>query len=274
MAAGAEVRGLRVAKGYLRCDTDDMFWCDVQRDSVLATGADAATFLQSQLSQDIRPLQTGDSTWSFVLTPTGKVEALVRVLRRDETTFVLDTDSGFGEALVARLSRFKIRVAVEFTPLERRIVAVRPLDGVPVSQPAGAAGVLVAWGGGFDLDVTDSAEVLDDIARGSAAQLEAARVEACWPAMGAEIEPGETVPAETGVVAEAVSFTKGCYPGQELVERMDSRGARAPFRLETVDVAPGAVPGDDWSVDGEVAGRLTSVADRRAIARVRRSTAA
>jgi folate-binding protein YgfZ len=250
-----------------------MFWCDVQRDSVLVTGADAATFLQSQLSQDIRPLRTGDSTWSFVLTPTGKVEALVRVLRRDDTTFVLDTDAGFGDALVTRLSRFKIRVAVEFAVLERRIVAVRPLDGMAMSQPDGDVGVLVGWGSGFDLEVADSADVPDGIARGTAAQLESARVEACWPAMGAEIEPGETVPVETGVVAVAVSFSKGCYPGQELVERMDSRGARAPFRLETVDVAPGAVAGDDWSVDGEVVGRLTSVADRRAIARVRRSTA-
>jgi folate-binding protein YgfZ len=250
-----------------------MFWCEVQRDSVLVTGADAATFLQSQLSQDLRPLRAGESTWSFVLTPTGKVEALVRVLRRDETTFVLDTDAGFGDALVARLSRFRIRVAVEFTSVQRRIVAVRSPDGLPVSHTAGADGALVSWGSGVDLDVTDSVAALDGIEPGTAAQLHAARVEACWPSMGAEIEPGDTVPAETGVVAVAVSFSKGCYPGQELVERMDSRGARSPFRLETVDVAPGAAPGDDWSVGGEVAGRLTSVADRRAIARVRRSTA-
>ena len=46
--------------------------------------------------------------------------------------------------------------------------------------------------------------------------------------MGTEIVPGEVIPAETGVVAVTVNFRKGCYPGQELVERMDSRGARAP----------------------------------------------
>ena len=49
--------------------------------------------------------------------------------------------------------------------------------------------------------------------------------------MGAEIVPGETIPAVTGVTGVAVSFTKGCYPGQELVERMDSRGAEAPASL-------------------------------------------
>ena len=56
----------------------------------------------------------------------------------------------------------------------------------------------------------------------------AARIDAVWPAMGSEIAPGETIPAETGITEVAVSFTKGCYPGQELVERMDSRAARRP----------------------------------------------
>ena len=254
-----------------RCDTDDMFWCDVPRDSILATGADAATFLQSQLSQDLRPLQPGSSVWSFVLSPTGKVESLVRVLRRDESSFVLDTDAGFGEALVARLARFRIRVAVEFTPLERRIVAVRPLPGAVEGAPVVPDGALVAWGNGFDLDVTGSPDPLERFDPGNDAQFQVARVAACWPAMGAEIEPGDTVPAETGIVQVAVSFSKGCYPGQELVERMDSRGARAPYRLETVDAAAGAAVGDDVIVDGEVVGRLTSVADGRAIARVRRA---
>lgn len=247
-----------------------MFWCDVQRDSILATGVDATTFLQSQLSQDLRPLQPGDSAWSFVLSPTGKVDSLVRVLRRDESSLVLDTDVGHGDALMARLSRFKIRVAVEFTPIERRMVAVRGVDG---AATGGGDGVLVAWGSGYDLDVTDSSDRLVGIEPGTAADLHAARVEACWPAMGAEIEPGETVPAETGVVPVAVSFTKGCYPGQELVERMDSRGARAPFRLETIDVDPRATVGDAVIVDGEAIGRLTSVAGGRAIARIRRAAA-
>ena len=56
--------------------------------------------------------------------------------------------------------------------------------------------------------------------------------------MGFEIVPGETIPAVTGVVPVAVNFTKGCYPGQELVERMDSRGADAPKSLRIVEVEP------------------------------------
>ena len=54
--------------------------------------------------------------------------------------------------------------------------------------------------------------------------------------MGAEIVPGETIPAETGLTDVAVSFTKGCYPGQELVERMDSR-ARRPRATSTCCLA-------------------------------------
>ncbi len=99
---------------------------------------------------------------------------------------------------------------------------------------------------------------------------EAARIEAGWPAMGAEIVPGETIPAETGIADVAVDFKKGCYPGQELVERMDSRGADAPRRLRIVDVADGAKAGDPIEVDGKAVGVLTSVAGPRALAYVKR----
>jgi len=106
---------------------------------------------------------------------------------------------------------------------------------------------------------------------GSAAELERLRVEVAWPAMGAEILEG-TIPGETGILDGAVSFTKGCYPGQELVERMDSRGAGAPRGLVPVSVAAGSAPGDAVVVDGVEIGVLTSVAGEVAIASVKRST--
>ena len=62
---------------------------------------------------------------------------------------------------------------------------------------------------------------------------EAQRIESGWPRMGAEIIAGETIPAETGLNDVAVNFKKGCYPGQELVERMDSRGSTAPRRCNS-----------------------------------------
>ena len=90
---------------------------------------------------------------------------------------------------------------------------------------------------------------------------EAARIAAGWPPLGFEIVPGETIPAVTGVVTVAVSFTKGCYPGQELVERMDSRGADAPRSLRISFRWP---PVRRWAIrvcahDGTDVGVLTSV---------------
>ena len=97
------------------------------------------------------------------------------------------------------------------------------------------------------------------------------RITARWPGIGTEIVPGETIPAQTGVVGVSVSFTKGCYPGQELVERMDSRGAEAPKSLRVVTVEPGASPGDPVLDDaGAQVGELTSVAGAEALAVIKR----
>jgi folate-binding protein YgfZ len=138
---------------------------------------------------------------------------------------VLDTDEGFGDTMVARLNRFKIRVKADIVPLEWRCIAVRGT----------AADGVASWGGGIDLLGPDPQPPVS-VSAGSADDLLAARIAAVWPAMGAEIVPGETIPAETGITDVAVSFTKGCYPGQELVERMDSRAATAPRLLQRLTV--------------------------------------
>lgn len=102
---------------------------------------------------------------------------------------------------------------------------------------------------------------------------EAARVALGWPALGAEIEPGETIPAATGLNRIAVSFTKGCYPGQELVERMDSRAADAPRSLRRLTVAAGTRPGDPVADGDDAVGVVTSVAGTTALAYVKRTSA-
>jgi tRNA-modifying protein YgfZ len=101
------------------------------------------------------------------------------------------------------------------------------------------------------------------------------RIAAGWPKMGAEIVPGETIPAVSGVTGVAVNFTKGCYPGQELVERMDSRGAEAPSSLRVltlgvdvpVTVTPGAAVVDE---SGTAIGVVTSVGSTMALATIKR----
>ena len=101
-------------------------------------------------------------------------------------------------------------------------------------------------------------------AAGAADRDEAARIGAGWPSMGAEIVPGETIPAALGRLEHLVSFTKGCYPGQELVERMDARGSAAPRHQQVAEVPEGTAAGDDIDLAGRVA-RVTSVAGTTAI---------
>jgi folate-binding protein YgfZ len=204
-------------------------WLDDDRDSVTVTGVDAMTYLQSQLSQEIRDLGVGESRWTFLLEPNGKIDVLARVTRTTDDTYRLDTDAGFGEVLLARINRFKIRVRA-------------------------------------DVELVASGE------RPRAEELVAERIEAGWPRMGAEIVAGETIPAETGLNQLAVDFKKGCYPGQELVERMDSRAAVAPRSLRRLDVADGAAAGDPIvDADGNEVGVLTTVSGNRALGYVKRN---
>ena len=229
------------------------FWCHVDRDALVVSGDDALTFLQGQISQDINPLLDGESAYTFVLQPTGKIEALARVTRRSATEFLVDTDAGWGEQLGVRLNRFKIRVKVDVEPVTARWLAVR---GV-LERPRGG---LPAWGRDDSFDVAgDDPRPPADLREGAPDELEVARILARWPAMGSEVIES-SIPAETGVVPFAVSFTKGCYPGQELVERMDSRGSTAPKSVRQLRGTGVVAVGTFVESDGKTVGSITSVA--------------
>ncbi len=236
-------------------------------------GPDAQSYLHSQLSQEVRDLAVGQARWSFVLQPTGKVDALVRILRSGEAAYVLDVDGGSGDALVARLERFRIRVKADVEPIAWQAVAVRG-EGDPPAVPGTVA--VPGWVGTPGVDLLGPA--VD--ARSTGLEVvgrdvyERARILAGWPAMGAELD-ADTIPGTTGVVPFAVSFTKGCYPGQELVERIDSRGGNVPRHLRRLVVAgDGAiVAGAPVTAGGGDVGRVTSTAGDVALAYVGRSVA-
>jgi folate-binding protein YgfZ len=198
------------------------------RDTVIVEGPDAQTYLHSQISQDVLALDVGQSTWTLVLEPAGRVAGFARVRRTGHERFELDTDAGYGAGLLARLDRFKIRVKVT--------TSLAPATPGPPQRD------------------------------------EAARIAAGWPALGREIVPGETIPAALGVSRIAVSFTKGCYPGQELVERMDSRAAEAPRSLHRVTVAEGTEPGAPVLDGDQTVGVVTSVAGTSALAWLKRTS--
>ncbi len=206
---------------------------DLPRDVVIVQGDDAAQFLHSQLAQDIASVPVGGSVHSLLLAPTGHVVALVRVVRHVDTVFTLDVEQGFGEKVIARLQRFVLRAKVTMRPSDWTVRAFRG-EGAADAAGRGAGSAVAWWGGSECVDVVARAEDLPVAGeRVPAAVIDAMRVDAHWPAMGSDIEEGD-VPATTGVLRAAVSFTKGCYPGQELVERMDSRNSSAPVVLRAV----------------------------------------
>ena len=248
----------------------------VGRDVVTAVGPDALTYLQGQCSQDLGALDVGASVESLVLSPQGKVDAYVRVSRTADESFVLDTEAGCGADLLARLQRFRLRVAVD---LERAEWACLALRGPAVATPVGVGspgGPLLAptvtWPGWSGIDLLGPAPLddpdLDGWLPGGAVRCdpeawEAARIEAGVPVGGREVTEA-TIAAEVGLVDRTVSFTKGCFTGQELVARLDARGSNVARRLWGLVVADGARPpvgAAVWTADGaHEVGALSSVA--------------
>lgn len=239
----------------------------VARDVVAVRGADAVAFLQGQLSADVAALGVGGHAWSLLLEPQGRLDAWLRVWRTGEQELLLDVDGGWGERTIARLDRFRLRVDARLEPLAWRCVALRGPAAPGVDTGACGAELVagVDWRGlpgvdllGPEVAVPDGVHVADPLA------LRSVRIEQGWPVMGHELD--ETViPAEVGqwFVDLSVSFTKGCYVGQELVARMDSRGGTAPRQLRGVTVRTNVLPPEGAAVihDGRDRGRLASVGE-------------
>lgn len=231
------------------------------RDVLTVTGPDALTWLQGQLSQDVVKLAPGDVAFTFILAPQGKVDGWGRIERTADDALRIDVDAGAGEAWLARLQRFKLRTKADLSlATDVPMVAVRgatPEAGLPAGWP-GVAGVDYL---DADDDVVD-ALLADGASEVDAASFEALRIRAGAPRWGAELD-GDTIPATLGqwAIDASVSFTKGCFTGQELVARIDSRGGNVPRRLAglVLDGPPPAV-GSEVTVDGRPAGTITSSA--------------
>jgi folate-binding protein YgfZ len=226
----------------------------ITRDVVHVSGPDAVSFLHGQLSQDIAGLAIGTSAWSLLLQPSGKTVAWLRATRTGETEVVLDGDAGSGDAIVARLERFKLRTKADFAPewaIPCLAVRGRVGDGLPIAWPDLVGDDQLGPSG----TVPDGVDVVDE------ATYELARIEAGVPAFGRELTEA-TIPVELGqwLIDASVSFTKGCYTGQELVARIDSRGGNAPRPIRRLVIDGRVAAGDAVDVDGKVVGPLTSAA--------------
>ena len=192
----------------------------------------------------------GELVDALLLTPKSRLIAPVRVWRRGPDDFLLLTEPELGEIVRAQLlrSRFAAKCEVELEAHESALV-FGAADGLPGELP----GTVEVLDGGIEPTV-------------EAGDLERARIEAGVPAWGKELD--ETIlPAEAGLDETHISFTKGCYPGQEPIARLHNRGhVNRRLRVLAVEAAS---PGDEVSHEGKTVGRVTSAVPRLALAYVR-----
>ncbi|CAB4562210.1 unannotated protein [freshwater metagenome] len=247
-----------------------LVWSDIARDVVAVRGSDAGAFLHSQLAQDVATLAIGASVHSLLLEPTGHVVAIVRVIRHEENLYTLDVERGFGQSLIDRLKRFILRsdVALEMTDWSVRAFRGEGVASLSFSHHVAATAYWLATQGvdvvGTSVGLPESGEMTE------AEHIDMFRVEAQWPQLGTDVLVGD-IPATTGVVAVSVSFTKGCYPGQELVERMDARGTSAPVVVRAMS-RDGVGVGNRVQEDGKDVGTVTSIGFTRALVRCSRQS--
>lgn len=203
-----------------------------EREFVRVAGPDACDYLQRMVSNDVEALQVGDACPALLLTARGRVIAPLVVWRRGEEDYLLLTEPGLGEPVRALLTRMRLRAQCEVEAEEHSSVLVFGGDGIDTGFP-GAVEVLDS-----DLEATLDAE-----------ELELRRIEAGVPRWGHEIDD-RILPAEAGLDATHISFSKGCYPGQEPIARLHHRG-HVNRKLQVVELD------DDANVE-----RVTSSARR------------
>jgi folate-binding protein YgfZ len=211
---------------------------------VRVAGPDAADYLQRMVSNDVEALAVGDSCEALLLTAKARVIAPLRVWRRGEEDFLLLTEPELGETVLAHLLRTRFRARCEIEPEEHESTLVLGGTEGIANEDYGVPAVEV-------LDEPHETTIGDE-------ELEALRIQAGTPRWGREIDD-RILPAEAGLDERAVSWTKGCYPGQEPVARLHYRGHpnRRLRRLELEDL-----PDYDAEVsyEGKTVGRVTSAA--------------
>jgi tRNA-modifying protein YgfZ len=216
---------------------------------VRVSGPDAADLLQRIVSNDVL---AADSCEALILTPKGRVIAPLLVWRRGEDDFLLLTEPELGETVRAHLTRMRIaaKCEIEFEDHVSAIV-LGGEEGIPTAD-YGVPAVEVLDAGG--------AEPADD-------ELERLRILARTPHWGREIDEG-ILPAEAGLDERAISFSKGCYPGQEPLARLQHRG-HVNRTLRVLETEGRARQADEVTHDGRSVGRVTSSVDGLALAYVR-----
>jgi tRNA-modifying protein YgfZ len=225
----------------------------LDRGYVAVEGAEAADFLERMLSNEVSSLEPGEARQALLLTPKGRIVALVRVVRESADGFLLITEAELADVVAAALTRARFAAKCEIEVKSYRGY-LQLGSGQGIRNEDYGVEAFESWS-------EEEREAAD------AAELEALRIEVGTPAWGKELDDS-VLPAEAGLDETHISFTKGCYPGQEPVARLHHRG-HPNRRLRRLEVAD-AEPGDEILLGEKVVGRVTSTVPGKALGYVRR----
>jgi folate-binding protein YgfZ len=248
------------------------------RGKLMISGSEAAEYLQGQLTNDVESLSPGDGQYAALLDRKGHMQADMRVLRTGPEEIWIDTEPEALEPARRHLEMYKIgrEVAIADLGAERAILSLIGPRSVEIaataalpehaSEATGVGGVeclAVGTDVGVDLiaKAADVERLRDALTEAGAVEVgpeaaEVVRIEAGTPRFGAEMS-AETMPAEAGIVERAISFTKGCYIGQEPVARLHYKG-RPNRHLRGLELSAPAVAGASLRLGEKEVGRIGS----------------
>jgi len=281
----AECQGLRQAAGILDLSS---------RSRLCLTGADRVRFLHGQVTNDVKALATGEGCYAALVTAKGKMQSDLNIFCLAEE-LLLDFEPGYGAAVTERLEKYVVADDVQVVDVSKPygllsvqgpkaadvIRSVELLQELPakamsfctVKAPAGDIYVMDhprLGSAGFDVfapaaalrplaeKLFASAKLHGGVPAGWQA-FEMARIEAGIPRFGVDMDESN-IPLECGIETRAVSYTKGCYIGQEVLNRIHTLGhvnqELRRLRLE----GSGSLPakGDKLFMDGKAVGYITS----------------
>ena len=190
---------------------------------VRVSGRDAARLLQNVVTSDIDALAVGQGQYGLALTPKGKPIADAWIVRDGEDSFVCACEAMAQDELSAMLRRYRLASRAEIAPVTSELrLLERPLAAPGEGWHAGPLGALLLADPAAAQAAWDAALAEGLVPIGGETR-ETLRIEQGLPRFGVDFDDSN-LPAEAGVVERAVSFTKGCYIGQEPIVRLAHRG--------------------------------------------------
>jgi tRNA-modifying protein YgfZ len=260
-----QYRELREGAGFLRRD----------RVTFEFSGPDAAGLLQGQVTNDVEALEPGQGCYAALLDRKGHMQADMRILRLADHEFGVGTEATAAERVRSHFNLYRVGSDVEIGEPDLAVISVIgpaafSAAGAPPLpaehnhakiQIAGSKARAVATDLGLELVVPAESfqAVTDALAEGGAAEVseaaaEIVRVESGRPRFGHEMDAG-VMPAEAGITERAVSFTKGCYIGQETVARLHYKG-KPNRHLRGIRLEAPAAAGESLRLGDREVGRI------------------